>query len=56
MGTNDSRYQLSSALAAKLNQITEYLEDMQDSIHEINEKIDIGFFEAKYNEYINKIM
>merc|ERR1719210_1528197 len=42
-------------VSKQLNKITNYLKSIETSVEEISDKIDIGFFEAKYILYINKI-
>ena len=42
-------------VSKQLNKITNYLKNIETSVEEISDKIDIGFFEAKYIIYINKI-
>ena len=43
-------------MADKLEEITDYLKDISGTVDEIKTKVDVGFFEQKYQDDINKIV
>ena len=54
-GAIDCGSSIDPAVAQKFNDIKRYLDGIQETVDQIHDRIEVGFFEAKYVKYINKI-